>query len=153
MGVCTFSWLCQFMHMHVRVAIFCMCVLKGYSDKAQCCPPASQFGLAFLGPLRPTRFRLGCAAKTEPVASAACRPGMLDTGVTRNAVAALRHAAAGACFVFGVCCGVGVQVVDIGMYACGAACCACCRVLQRRHNFDAFLTHSNKRQPKEFVRH
>ena len=56
----------------------------------------------------------------------------------RNVVAALLHAAAGACFVFGVCCGVGVQVANVSMYACGAACFECCDVLQRRHNFDAF---------------
>ena len=32
-----------------------------------------------------------------------------------------------------------MPVGDVGMYACGLACCACCGVLQRRHNFDAFL--------------
>ena len=31
---------------------------------------------------------------------------------------------------FVVCCSVGVSVVDVGMYVCGAACCG---VLQRRH--------------------
>ena len=130
--------------------------LKGHSDIVECCPPAGRFGLAYLGPLRPGRLRLGCAPSTEPVGSAACRPGMLDTGATRNAVAALLHAAAaaaGPCFVSGVCCGVGVQVVDVSVYACGAACFACCGVLQRRHNFDAFLTRPGKRQPQKFVRH
>ena len=38
-----------------------------------------------------------------------------------------------------VCSSVGVPVADVGMYVCGPACCACCGVLQRRHNFDAFL--------------
>ena len=32
-----------------------------------------------------------------------------------------------------------VQVVDVGMYVRGAACCACCDVLQRCHKFDAIL--------------
>ena len=32
-----------------------------------------------------------------------------------------------------------MPVVDVGMFVGGAACDACCGVLQRRHNFDAFL--------------
>ena len=84
---------------------------------------------------------------TEPVACAASQTGIFDTG-THNAVSALLHAAAGACFVFVVCCCVGVPVVDVGMYVCGAACYACCGVLQRRHTFDPFLKRIiGKRQP------
>ena len=34
---------------------------------------------------------------------------------------------------------VGVPVANVGMYVRGPACCACCGVLQRRDNSDAFL--------------
>ena len=54
---------------------------------------------------------------------------------------------------FVVRCCVGVPVVDVGMCVCGAACSARCGVLQRRHNFDAFLKRLGKRQPQELVRH
>ena len=37
--------------------------------------------------------------------------------------------------------------------SCGAACYACCGVMLRRHNFDAFLKRSGKRQPQELIRH
>ena len=43
--------------------------------------------------------------------------------------------------------------VDVGVYVCSAACYACCGVLQRRHNFDAFLRRFGKRQPQVLVRH
>ena len=46
-----------------------------------------------------------------------------------------------------------VQVVDVGMYVSGAACYACCGVLHRRHNFEAFLKCFGKRQPQELDRH
>ena len=36
---------------------------------------------------------------------------------------------------------------------CGLACCACCGVLQRRHNFEAFLQRFGKRQSHVLVRH
>ena len=97
---------------------FCFSILKGYSERVKCCPPARRFGPAFLGPLRPARLRLGCPASTEPVepvACDACQTGIFDTGATRNAIAALLHAAARACFVFGASCGVGVPVLDVGM--------------------------------------
>ena len=110
------------------------------------------FGLARLGPLKPARLRLGCTDSTEPVPCVACQSGIQDTGATHNATATLLHAAAGACFVFVVCCCVGVPVDDVGMYKCGATCHACCGVLQRRHHFDAFLRRSGKRQPQELVR-
>ena len=115
--------------------------------QVKCCPPAHWFGLAFLGPHRPVptaRNLWLCAA---------CRSGIQDTGATHNAVAALLHAAAGACFVFVVCCCVGVPVVNVGMYVCDPAHCACCGVLQRRRSFDAFLKRFGKRQPQELVRH
>ena len=86
------------------------------------------------------------------MACAACQAGIFDTG-THNAVSALLHAAAGACFVFVVCCCVSVPVVDVGMCVCVAACSARCCVLQRRHNFDAFLKRLGKRQLQELVRH
>ena len=40
-----------------------------------------------------------------------------DTG-THNAVDALLHAAPNACYVFVVCCSVGVPVAHVGMYVC-----------------------------------
>ena len=43
---------------------------------------------------------------------------VVDTGATHNAVANLLHAAPGACFVFVVCCSVGVPVANVGMYVC-----------------------------------
>ena len=46
-----------------------------------------------------------------------------------------------------------VPVVDVGMYVCGLACCACCGVLQRRHLFDALLQRFGKRQSQVLVRH
>ena len=54
---------------------------------------------------------------------------------------------------FVVRCSVSVQVVDVVMYVRGAACYARCGVLQRRHNFDAFLKRFGKRQPQGLVRH
>ena len=51
----------------MQVALFFMCVLKGYSHTVKFCPPARRFGLAFLGPLRPARLGLGCPDPTEPV--------------------------------------------------------------------------------------
>ena len=48
---------------------------------------------------------------------------------------------------------VGVPVANAGMCECGPACCACCGVLQRRHNFDAFLHRFGKRQSQVLVRH
>ena len=54
---------------------------------------------------------------------------------------------------FEVCCCVGVPVIDVGVCVCGAACYASCAVLQRRHNFDAFLKRLGIRQPKVLIRH
>ena len=85
-----------------------------------------------------------CNTSIEPLGWLVIIPDLknlanLDTGATHNDVAALLHAAPGACFVFVVRCSVGVLVASDGMYVCGPACCACCGVLQRRHNSDAFL--------------
>ena len=54
---------------------------------------------------------------------------------------------------FVVRCSACVQVVDVGMCVCGAACSARWGVLQRRHSFDAFLKRLGKRQSQELVRH
>ena len=113
---------CQLMHTHVQVALFFMCTSKYYNDTVKCCP-ARRFGLAFHVPLKQARLRLGCPDPTEPVACAACRSGIQDTGATHNPVAALLHAAAGACLVFVVCCSVGVQVVDVGTYVWSCVSC------------------------------
>ena len=56
---------------------------------------------------------------------------VVDTGATHNTVAALLHAAAGACFVFVVCCSVALPIADVGVYVCvvvrvvrAVACCS-----------------------------
>ena len=54
---------------------------------------------------------------------------------------------------FVVRCPVCVQAIDVGVYVRGAACCACCGVPQRRHNFYAVLRRLGKHQPQELVRH
>ena len=88
-----------------------MCVLNGYSEKISAARPPA--GSASRSSVLSGRHVSGWAV--PPARNLrllqACRPGMLDTGATRNAVAALRHAAAGACFVFG------------GVLRC---CCASC---------------------------
>ena len=65
-------------------------------------PPS---GSGSTSPVLSGRYVLGCPAR------AARNP-------THNAVDALLHAAPGACFVFVVCCSVGVPVANVGMYVC-----------------------------------
>ena len=98
-------------------------------------PPAGS--ASPVGPLGPARLRLGRPDQRNQWPARHVDFGILDTGATHNAVAALLHASAGACFVFVVCC----------VCVCGPACCACCGVLQRRHNFDEFLKRLESRQP------
>ena len=125
---------------------FSFSVLKGRSEKVECCPHAGRFGVPWSSQAATSQAGLCRQHGT----CGFCSLSTWHAGHGHHAQR--RRHAAGACFVFGVCCG-GVQVADVRMYACGAACFACCGVLQRRHNFDAFLTRAGKRQPKELVRH
>ena len=106
------------------MAIFLRVRVEGLQLHSQVLPARRQIDLAFLGLLRPARLRLGCAGSTEPMACTACQLGIQDTGATRNSVEALLHAAAGACFVFVVCCSVGVPAANVGIYVCGVLWCA-----------------------------
>ena len=114
-----------------------MCVSKGCTDAVKCCPPS---GSASPSLVLSGRHVLGWAVRTPrnpwpaphvnlafwtwaPRTTPSPPPSMLR----------LVHV------LSVVCSSVGVPVANVGMYVCGRACCACCGVLQRRHNFDAFL--------------
>ena len=154
--MCVCVWVCK--HFNVFVLVYVYVCVNGYlfacayrrvtvTQSSAARPPGGSASRSSVLSRRHVSGGHGCAGSTEPVACAASQTGIFDTG-THNAVSALLHAAAGACFVFVVCCCVGVPVVDVGMYVCGAACYACCGVLQRRHNFDVFLKRIiGKRQP------
>ena len=107
-----------------------------------CLPRSSQAGTSQAGLSRQHGTRGLCCLQTRHL-----RHG--------HAQRRLRSLHAGWCMFcfFVVCCCVGVPVVDVGMCVSGAACSARCGVLQRHHNFDAFLKRLGKRQPQELVRH
>ena len=111
------------------------------------------FGPAFLGPLWLERF--SAVLCRQHGTCGLCSLSISHRGHGRHAKRRLRPPpCCGGCEVgFVVRCFVCVQVVDVGMYVCGAACYAWCGVLQRRHNFDAFLKRFGTHHPLELVRH
>ena len=133
--------------MYVREAPFCMCVSKGFCDAVKCCPPARRFGLAFPGPLSDRHVR-GWAVPTPRNPWPAPHVNLAFwTRAPRTTPSMLRLVNV----LSVVCCCVGVPVADVGMYVCGPACCACCGVLQRRHNFDTFLKRLRSRHACELT--
>ena len=126
-----------------------MCVLKDCSDIVKCCPPAgSALPSSVISSRHVSGWAVPPARNSWPVLPSDWH---LRHGRTTPSPSSSILRLVLVSFFVGCCC-VGVPVVDVGMCVCGAACSARCGVLQRHHNFDAFLKRHGKRQPQELVR-